>query len=41
MKRFHIHIAVDDLQRNIAFYNALFQAEPGVIQEDYAIRLPD
>jgi catechol 2,3-dioxygenase-like lactoylglutathione lyase family enzyme len=36
MKRFHIHMAVDDLQRNIAFYNALFQAEPSVIQEDYA-----
>lgn len=36
MKRFHIHLAVDDLQRNIAFYSALFQAEPSVVHDDYA-----
>jgi catechol 2,3-dioxygenase-like lactoylglutathione lyase family enzyme len=36
MKRFHIHIAVDDLERNIDFYNALFQAEPSVREADYA-----
>lgn len=36
MKRFHIHIAVDDLDQNIRFYTALFQAEPSVRESDYA-----
>lgn len=36
MSRFHIHIAVDDLQRNIAFYSALFGATPTVSKDDYA-----
>ncbi|TPQ25779.1 ArsI/CadI family heavy metal resistance metalloenzyme [Methylomonas koyamae] len=41
MKRLHIHIAVDDLEANIRFYNALFQAEPTVLQSDYAKWLLD
>jgi catechol 2,3-dioxygenase-like lactoylglutathione lyase family enzyme len=36
MKRFHIHIAVDDLEKNISFYSALFQTEPTVRESDYA-----
>lgn len=36
MKRFHIHIAVDDLEQNVRFYTALFQAEPTVLEADYA-----
>ena len=36
MKRFHIHIAVDDLEKNIAFYSGLFQTEPSVRETDYA-----
>jgi predicted enzyme related to lactoylglutathione lyase len=24
MKRFHVHVAVDDLPKNIGFYSALF-----------------
>ncbi len=36
MKRFHVHIAVQDLDRSIAFYSALFGAEPGVRKADYA-----
>ena len=36
MNRFHVHIAVDDLDRNIAFYSALFGAEPAVTKPDYA-----
>ncbi|AOU98773.1 glyoxalase [Acidihalobacter yilgarnensis] len=36
MSRFHLHIAVDDLDRNIAFYNAVFGAEPTVVKSDYA-----
>jgi catechol 2,3-dioxygenase-like lactoylglutathione lyase family enzyme len=41
MKRFHIHIAVDDLSQSIAFYNVLFQAEPSVLEADYAKWLLD
>lgn len=36
MKRLHVHIAVDDLEPNIRFYSALFQAEPTVRHADYA-----
>jgi predicted enzyme related to lactoylglutathione lyase len=36
MKRFHVHVAVDDLPRAIAFYSALFAAEPSVTKLDYA-----
>lgn len=36
MKRFHVHIAVDNLQDNIHFYSALFGIEPSVSKPDYA-----
>ncbi len=36
MKRFHVHIAVDNLQDNIRFYSALFGIEPSVSKLDYA-----
>ena len=36
MNRFHVHMAVADLDQNIAFYNALFGAEPAVVKADYA-----
>ncbi len=36
MKRFHVHIAVDNLQDNIRFYSALFDTEPSVSKADYA-----
>jgi catechol 2,3-dioxygenase-like lactoylglutathione lyase family enzyme len=36
MKRMHIHLAVDNLEQNIAFYEALFQSEPTVREPDYA-----
>lgn len=36
MKRLHVHISVDDLQRSIAFYSTLFAAEPAVSKPDYA-----
>ncbi|UCC56025.1 MAG: VOC family protein [Gammaproteobacteria bacterium] len=35
MSRFHMHVAVGDLQRSIHFYSALFGAEPTVIKDDY------
>ena len=36
MKRFHVHVAVDDLKQSIGFYSALFAAQPSVIKTDYA-----
>jgi catechol 2,3-dioxygenase-like lactoylglutathione lyase family enzyme len=36
MKRLHVHIAVEDLQKSIAFYSSLFAAEPIVEKGDYA-----
>jgi catechol 2,3-dioxygenase-like lactoylglutathione lyase family enzyme len=36
MKRLHVHIAVENLDDNIRFYSALFQAEPSVRHADYA-----
>jgi catechol 2,3-dioxygenase-like lactoylglutathione lyase family enzyme len=36
MKRFHVHVAVDDLERAVGFYSALFAAEPSVLKTDYA-----
>jgi catechol 2,3-dioxygenase-like lactoylglutathione lyase family enzyme len=36
MKRFHVHVHVDDLSKNIAFYSAMFGAEPARVESDYA-----
>ena len=36
MKRFHVHLHVDDLDRSIAFYSKLFAAEPARVESDYA-----
>jgi predicted enzyme related to lactoylglutathione lyase len=36
MKRMHVHVSVDDLRHSIAFYSALFAAQPTVIKTDYA-----
>ena len=36
MKRLHVHVAVDDLQRSIQFYSVLFAADPSVLKPDYA-----
>jgi len=36
MKRFHVHVAVDDLQKSIGFYSMLFAARPSVVKTDYA-----
>ena len=35
MKRFHVHVAVHDLQQSIRFYSALFAAQPSVTKDDY------
>src|SRR5580704_14188481 len=36
MKRLHVHVAVDDLEKSIGFYSTLFAAEPSVTKPDYA-----
>ena len=36
MKRLHVHVAVDNLERSIGFYSALFAAQPSVTKSDYA-----
>lgn len=36
MKRFHVHVAVNDLGKSIAFYSAVFGEEPAVVKDDYA-----
>ena len=35
MKRFHVHVSVDDLAQSTRFYSTLFAAEPTVVKDDY------
>ncbi len=36
MKRFHVHVSVEDLAQSVRFYSTLFAVEPTVLKEDYA-----
>jgi hypothetical protein len=36
MKRFHLHVAVDNLADSIRFYSGMFSAEPAIVKPDYA-----
>ena len=36
MKRFHVHVAVNDLEHSIRFYSTLFGQPPSVHKDDYA-----
>ena len=36
MKRFHVHLHVQDLHKNIGFYSALFHQAPSRTEADYA-----
>ena len=36
MKRFHVNVAVNDLQKSMRFYSILFGSEPTVLKDDYA-----
>ena len=36
MKRFHVHVAVNDITANVRFYSQMFGAEPSVLKPDYA-----
>ena len=35
MKRFHVHVHVDDLAKSVAFYSRLFSAQPARLEGDY------
>lgn len=41
MKRLHVHVGVESLDRSIAFYSTLFGTEPTVVKSDYAKWLLD
>ena len=36
MKRFHIHVSVNDLAQSIRFYSTLLAAKPSRVEADYA-----
>jgi catechol 2,3-dioxygenase-like lactoylglutathione lyase family enzyme len=36
MKRFHVHVAVQDLAASVRFYSTMFGSEPSVVKPDYA-----
>ncbi|TMG90385.1 MAG: glyoxalase/bleomycin resistance/dioxygenase family protein [Betaproteobacteria bacterium] len=36
MKRFHVHVSVQDLPESLRFYSELFGAPPSVVKDDYA-----
>ena len=36
MKRFHVHVSVDDLAKSIRFYTSIFGVGPAVEKGDYA-----
>jgi predicted lactoylglutathione lyase len=36
MKRMHVHVSVEDINKAVGFYSALFAAKPAVVKEDYA-----
>ena len=36
MKRFHVHVGVDNLQKSIRFYSSIFGVAPSVVKVDYA-----
>jgi hypothetical protein len=36
MKRFHVHVAVENLDQSIKFYSTLFATDPTVLKPDYA-----
>lgn len=36
MKRFHVHVSVNDLDANVRFYSTVFGVPPTVLKPDYA-----
>ena len=36
MKRFHVHVSVDDIEANVRIYSTVFGTPPTVLKPDYA-----
>ena len=36
MKRFHVHVGVNDIAESVRFYSQVFGAAPSVLKDDYA-----
>ncbi|QWD62950.1 ArsI/CadI family heavy metal resistance metalloenzyme [Polynucleobacter sp. MWH-UH25E] len=36
MKRLHVHVSVEDIQKSIPFYSKMFGSDPTVLKGDYA-----
>jgi catechol 2,3-dioxygenase-like lactoylglutathione lyase family enzyme len=36
MARLHVHVSVENIDKAISFYSALFASEPAVVKSDYA-----
>lgn len=36
MKRFHVHVGVNNIAESVRFYSQVFGAEPTVLKDDYA-----
>jgi len=36
MKRFQVHVSVEDLAQSVRFYSTLFSTQPTVLKDDYA-----
>ena len=36
MKRMHVHVSVDNIEKAVGFYSALFATKPAVVKLDYA-----
>jgi Glyoxalase/Bleomycin resistance protein/Dioxygenase superfamily len=36
MKRFHVHVVVDDIEANIRFYSTIFGFAPTILKNEYA-----
>ena len=36
MKRMHVHVSVESIDRAVGFYSALFASRPSIVKDDYA-----
>ena len=36
MKRMHVHVSVDNIEKAVGFYSSLFATKPAVVKHDYA-----
>jgi catechol-2,3-dioxygenase len=36
MKRMHVHVSVENIDKAVGFYSALFATKPAIVKDDYA-----